>query len=234
MVKKTLIISILILILGIGFLPQILSSHVGKGAIEGYLSQKFNGKVSIEQVSLSWWGPQEFKSIRWKKKDTQIYLDKMLSEDSFFTLLKKQVHFTIQSSEIAIGKNNPLNQLLSIKGIQKKELKLLISPVTFSHTRGKIVLQKTTLLVNHSLPFFLWGSMDFLNDQLDMTFALGAQSFKKVFGIEGLPENYQFEIPLKGTLLKPDFDLSKAIGKVTALLIWQKLSKEKEIVIDTT
>lgn len=234
MAKRSIIICSLLLIFGAGFLPKILSTNSGKKLIENYLSQKLKGEISIEKVKFSWMGPQEYHQIKWTEKDqsTQIVLDKMTSSGSLFSILGKEAHFAINSAQLETGKENPFNQLFALrrsKHTDQEKLKLSAEPLIFSITDGKILLQKTTMMINDSFPLKLWGTIDFAADQLDMTFALTALGVKKAFGIKGLPENYLLEVPVKGNLHKPKFDLKKTMSKVTALMMWQKLSKEESV-----
>lgn len=64
---KKFLFLVLLVLLFILFLPWILSSPFGKIWVEREFSKKSGFSVSIEKISWSWFGPQEFEGIAFQK-----------------------------------------------------------------------------------------------------------------------------------------------------------------------
>ncbi|MDN3507928.1 MAG: hypothetical protein P0S94_03290, partial [Simkaniaceae bacterium] len=86
--KKTWIaLAIIIgsLLLIIAFIPNILSTSSGKALVERIISKKLGGKVDIDDVHLTWSGPQTFKGVSYVKKTLTISCESVISDSSLFT-----------------------------------------------------------------------------------------------------------------------------------------------------
>lgn len=65
MMRKWLIAVVLLLLIAIGFLPQIATTRIGKPFFVRALEKKSHAKVEVGELHFSWLGPQTFQQIRW-------------------------------------------------------------------------------------------------------------------------------------------------------------------------
>ncbi len=64
---KSLIFSVLSILLILAFLPKIASTHIGKQLFVKVLEKKIQGSVEIGSLHLSWLGPQQFQDLKWRR-----------------------------------------------------------------------------------------------------------------------------------------------------------------------
>ncbi len=74
------------LLLFLLFLPQFLSTTVGKPFFERTLSQKIGGKISIQKLRLSWKGPQELQHISFVSPQARGTIETIYSHVPFWKL----------------------------------------------------------------------------------------------------------------------------------------------------
>jgi hypothetical protein len=91
--KKSFIITFIIVIsvvVVVLFLPTIFSSTIGKSIIEKKIEQKFNGKVTIKKLSLSWFGPQRIESFNLVSSMVDLSFNKFSAKVPLLSLVNLQ------------------------------------------------------------------------------------------------------------------------------------------------
>jgi len=121
------------------------------------------------------------------------------------------------------GNINIALSLLKAKQFDKnQDLALWFAPLDFSIQRGILNIERTEILLADTFDICFWGDVDLLQEKVDMTLGLTAQSLNKAFGIKGLPEKYVLTIPMKGPVDNVQINTTKATAKVALLLAWQE------------
>ena len=110
--RKTLIIIPLIAILLV-FIPQILSSPFGKPIFERALGKKYQAKVTIGSVHLSWLGPQIFNRIELSRPDTMGSIESIESAVPLWSISAFGNAFTLKNGVFSFPKygNLSINQV---------------------------------------------------------------------------------------------------------------------------
>jgi hypothetical protein len=94
--RKTLI-GLLIALALLAFLPQFLSSSFGKPFFERALDKKFNAKVAIGSLHLSWFGPQAFEKTEFSSPDLNGSIESASSNVPLWHLSEFGNGFTLKS-----------------------------------------------------------------------------------------------------------------------------------------
>lgn len=94
--RKTLI-GLLIALALLAFLPQFFSSSFGKPFFERALDKKFNAKVAIGSLHLSWFGPQAFEKTEFSSLDLNGSIERASSNVPLWHLSEFGNGFTLKS-----------------------------------------------------------------------------------------------------------------------------------------
>ena len=111
------------LVIIVACIPAFLSSSLGKGIVEGVLSRKVRGDVTIKKVDLSWSGPQKIEGVTVKAKTYSAECQEISSKGSLFAsrrtfdLENGAVHAS--DSTITISKGNISQNELFVSGISE-------------------------------------------------------------------------------------------------------------------
>jgi len=137
---------------------------------------------------------------------------------------------TIPKARIELGKIVCRNEgnvhitlgLLKLKQFDKTtDLMLWFAPLDLSVEQGVVDMERTEILLADAFDVCLWGNVDLVKEEVDMTLGLTAQALSKAFGIKNLPENYVLRIPMRGKADNVQIDTGKATSKIALLLAWQ-------------
>lgn len=120
------------------------------------------------------------------------------------------LHFTLGLLQQQVSGNQPLH--------------LWFAPADLTISNGVVSLERTEILIDKRLEICTWGEVNIPADAVRMVIGLPGPTLKKVFGLKDLPANYVLQLPMRGRLNNVQIDTSKATGKITALLLWQKAS----------
>jgi hypothetical protein len=103
-------------------------------------------------------------------------------------------------------------------------MNLWFTPLFFNLHEGLLETSRVDFLIDQKIHICTWGTIDYLNDQLDMFVGLPADTLQQSFGIQKLPDAYVMKIALTGTMKKPKLATHAAAAKIAALLAAQKSS----------
>ena len=84
--RKTLIVILIALAILAFFIPQLLSTSYGKPFFEQALGKKFDAKVTIGTVQLSWLGPQSFKKVVFSNPNATGSIESIESQVSLWSI----------------------------------------------------------------------------------------------------------------------------------------------------
>ena len=177
--KITITIStciIVFLLLFMLFLPSVFSNFGGKRLMEKYLSQRFHSHVTINQLHLSWFGPQVADNI---------------------TITTSE--YTLQTQTFQI--HSPLWSFLSAKKLTKKALLSLntiffVDGLTMNFPHKKITLEETTakvFLQNQTANFYAVGKTQDLQKKGEFHFS-GEKNEGRNYQLKGTCHNFPLAI----------------------------------------
>ncbi|MBS4168449.1 hypothetical protein [Parachlamydia sp. AcF125] len=98
------------------------------------------------------------------------------------------------------------------------ELTVWFTPLYFSMKKGNLKLERMDMLFADHYPIALWGNIFLPQDKVKLIIGIRQPAIHYAFGIQNLPSDYVLQIPLTGTINKASIDLSKAAGKISALI----------------
>lgn len=87
----------LFLLLLCALFPMILSSPLGKPILISLMEKKLKAEISIENLQLSWLGPQKFQEISFKNKDLKAEIETLDSNVAFWDLADIGSSFTLKN-----------------------------------------------------------------------------------------------------------------------------------------
>ncbi len=123
----------------------------------------------------------------------------------------------VQLEKLTIKPDSYLKELLNLLDLPISEtaLQLWLTPTTFSVKKGCLITHRTDFLVNENFHFAIWGEVDLSTKTGHYYLAIPQKTLQKVCGIEKLPSQYAFQIPLYGHLdaLKSDWETAKTLLK---------------------
>lgn len=119
------------------------------------------------------------------------------------------------------GNVNIALNLLKSPSSNGNQLGLWFAPLDFSIQNGIATIERTEILLSDAFDVCLFGKLDLVQNNVDMTLGLTAQALARAFGIKGLPKDYVLTIPMKGKLDDVQINSGKATAKVGLLLAWQ-------------
>ncbi|NNM42776.1 MAG: hypothetical protein HKM07_00335 [Chlamydiae bacterium] len=117
--------------------------------------------------------------------------------------------------------NKTLKILKSSQLSKDKNLQLWFMPIDLHIKNGIANIERTEILVAQTFEIATWGTIDLVQNHVDMILGLTAQALYQAFGINKLPDNYVLQIPVTGTLQNVELSSGVATTKIAALLAWQ-------------
>ncbi len=116
--------------------------------------------------------------------------------------------------------------ILKLSSISKeKEVGIWFSPINLSLKGGIITSERTEVLIADAYQICSWGTIDLIQDNVDLVLGLTESCLKKAFKIQNLPETYVLQIPMTGPLNDVHVNTALATSKVAALILWQQQAK---------
>ncbi|HEX2582977.1 MAG TPA: hypothetical protein VHL30_02555 [Chlamydiales bacterium] len=119
---------------------------------------------------------------------------------------------------------------LKTKKLDTNQVDAWIGYADFSIENGVVALDRVDALFANSIHLCGWGQTDFIQQTLDMTLGVPADTLAKSFGIRSVSSKYALQIPLTGTYQEPQLDTPSATAKIAAIIAAGKLQKQKGIV----
>lgn len=124
------------------------------------------------------------------------------------------------------GTVDGVNALFKIKG--QSTIQLWFAPFYMHLASGKLVIERTEILMDNRMHICVWGSIDLVKKWVKLTVGLTAESLKQTLGISGVPATYVLQVPLEGPF--GNVELKKgAVASKIALLIGSQAAPSNTI-----
>ncbi|MDD5644798.1 MAG: hypothetical protein PHO00_05060 [bacterium] len=132
----------------------------------------------------------------------------------------------VELGEITLENGGILSPLVSfLKSASGQSMNANFTPLKASLRKGIARYSRMDTIIANSFHTATWGSIDIVNDRLDIMLGLTSDTLDKVFDLEDLPENYILEIPIYGSTSNPKVDWSKAAATIGSLLLKKTIDK---------
>lgn len=99
-----------------------------------------------------------------------------------------------------------------------KQMSAWFTPISFQIDRGIVKTGRMDALLADSIHICTWGDIDLIKDRLKMVLGLPADTLKRSFGIENVPDNYVLKIDVRGSTQEPEILKVAAAAKIAALI----------------
>lgn len=134
---------------------------------------------------------------------------------------------TVDIGILTLTVDKEIEEILSfLKFNGGTDVEVWATPVYFSLKNQVITLERFDFLVADRFPMSLWGTIDFLKDNVNIKIGLGAKTLDQVFEIKHLPSDFMLPVSLKGPFSDVTLDKAKATAKIAALIAESKGSPE--------
>lgn len=97
------------------------------------------------------------------------------------------------------------------------------TPFSFQMENGHAKIGRLDVLISNSIHLCTWGDIDLIDDSLNMTLGLPADTLTQVFNLQNLSHNFVLKIPVKGSISNPELDAGPALAKITTMSATQQL-----------
>ncbi len=108
-------------------------------------------------------------------------------------------------------------------------ISLWFAPSEFNMKRGKMYVDRTEILYNHSYQVCLWGNIKFPKRYVDMTLGLTAGALRSALGIGGIDADYVLKVPVEGPFGNVKIDTGAATGKIAFLVARKHIAPQTGI-----
>jgi hypothetical protein len=130
---------------------------------------------------------------------------------------------TINAGKVNFLNQGDLNQILSfITPVSGNQMTIWFTPIFFQLHSGELQMKRFDMLVASLYTLACWGKMDLKSHDFDLVLGLTPQSLNQAFAIEGLNEDYIFQVPISGRKGRVEIDKTKIIGRISALVAQMK------------
>lgn len=120
--------------------------------------------------------------------------------------------------KLTFSRVSELGKILAFLGLTESTFDLLSTPLFFSLNEGQLTLDRMDLLVNNRLPLALWGQINFNKDSLNLVLGISGAALENAFAIQGINKGSFFQVPIKGSINKPQIDTTKLTARISALI----------------
>ncbi len=96
------------------------------------------------------------------------------------------------------------------------------TPFSFEIRDKTLIASRMDALIADSIHVCTYGDINLLNNKLDMTLGIPSDTLEELLKIKSLPNDYVFQVPVKGKLDNPKINLSRTTSKLAMLLASEK------------
>ncbi len=136
-----------------------------------------------------------------------------------FSLINTQIPSgSVELNRIYFSKEGKLAQILNLLNFKTgNEFSVWFTPLYFKMENGVFQLYRLDMLVADQYPIATWGSVNFLEDYVNMQVGLTGRSIVGSLGPLPLPRNYMLNLPLRGPVSNPRLDMTRVAAKLSSL-----------------
>lgn len=130
---------------------------------------------------------------------------------------------TIHAGKVHFLNQGDINQILNyITPVKDHQMTIWFTPIFFHLQEGNLQMKRFDMLVAYLYTLAGWGTMDFKTHDFDLVLGLTAQSLNQAFAIQGLNEDYIFQVPVKGRKGRVEIDKTHIVARISALVAQMK------------
>ncbi len=124
----------------------------------------------------------------------------------------------IELGTLYFAADAPLTNLLrTLKADSNVPISVWFTPIYLSQQQGNLHVERFDMLALQKYPLAVWGIVDLLQDQLNMSIGVSARALQLALGLTIPDPNYMMALPLGGKMGQARIDKSKATAKIAAL-----------------
>jgi len=97
------------------------------------------------------------------------------------------------------------------------------TPVDISSRGGIFTIGRIDALIANTVHLCAWGSLQLPSGNLNMRLGIPADTLQQTLGIQSLSRNYVLQIPIRGTIQKPEFETNNATAKIASLVAGKQI-----------
>lgn len=133
----------------------------------------------------------------------------------------------VEKAVIDLGKFNVQNggtmqklmEFLKAKGVSSDgQMEAWFTPIFMQLKDGVIQYKRFDALLGNNVHTAFWGRLDLNKNKMNMVMAISPETMKSAFGISGLPDEYMFQIKMKGPVDKVEIDWKSASTRIGVLM----------------
>lgn len=98
------------------------------------------------------------------------------------------------------------------------EMNAWFTPIFMSLNNGVATYQRFDMLLANEFHIALWGSVNLITNQVNMTLGIAPSTLKKRFNVSGISKKDMFQVKMRGTTNKLDLDWSSASTRIGILV----------------
>ncbi|MFS8563086.1 MAG: hypothetical protein LVR00_01630 [Rhabdochlamydiaceae bacterium] len=136
---------------------------------------------------------------------------------------------TIELGKLLSENKGNLSEIVGILKLstvsKEKEIGIWFSPINLTLKDGVIEVERTEALIADAYQICTWGTVDLINNDVNLVLGLTESCLRKAFKIQNLPDTYVLQIPVTGTLEDIHVNTLLATTKVSELILWQQKGK---------
>jgi hypothetical protein len=139
-------------------------------------------------------------------------------------------NLTIGQAELHLNRmwfsrDSQIGKVVSLLGINSNSFEVWFTPIYFSLQKEMLTMKRADMLIADTYPLASWGTLDFDRDRINFVMGISGQALKKAFAMKGVKNSYLLQVPVHGTIRKPQLDTSLAATRLSALVAQSQVGK---------
>ena len=114
--KKIVLLLLIFILLATFFFPFLASTPFGKPFFIGLLQARLHGHISIQNIRLSWFGPQHFENISFENADLVGKIKMFDSNVPFWKLTQLGDSFNLEGGSFSFPSYKASGEITNVKG----------------------------------------------------------------------------------------------------------------------
>lgn len=109
---------------------------------------------------------------------------------------------------------------------ERREIRVETSSINADFDRGGgLTCSRFDLLLAGRLHVASWGTIDLIEETIEMILAIPETTLREVMGLSSLPKSYYLKIPIKGTFDQPQIDWNTASFNIVQYMLQERSNK---------
>lgn len=126
---------------------------------------------------------------------------------------------TLNLGKMTFQNQGDINRLLTVlKAGNPSHVEVWATPMYLSMDQGTLTIHRMDMLVLNRYPIATWGSINLVEDKVNMVLGLSPAALAQSLGITGLSKDYMLQIPIKGSTTNTKIHSAKVMSRIGALV----------------